>query len=426
MENKGKPDLFDPSKTQFCELMKKRPLQEMKMLRAVEEDVCLKKNKSLETSFPEPAQFSGDVRLGSEPEIKTGLSDKMIKQIFNGLGSLLIVPQDQKIPVTDLVKEPSKTIKVRETGGFKPVKPRELVDQKKTVIEEQPNKPTLERGISQDKPDYQQKAISDDSTSKNIVNSIEEVRKAREENFLKLRTLLGEHFKGENPNPINMNLSQAEFQILVSIIKRKYKCGIDLCSDNINSKENKIKMMNVLIKLKRRKSTKRPEENYKFIFKRCIKYLQDNLKKKFLKKPKKREFDKIFHELYFKDIANEKGLTIEHFYHPRNSKKRFSNTPKTINNEYINNISHNEKFVNEFKSYMKEKLFEDYCKTIDNKIESLTRKWIEQLEKSDNCQKTLKEIISYIEKNNKCKLPWSHNEVREAIDFTYMLFSEDK
>ena len=53
-------------------------------------------------------------------------------------------------------------------------------------------------------------------------------------------------------------------------------------------------------------SIKRPEENYKFIFKRCLKYMKEKLKAQNpdLKLGKK-EFEKWFHQYYFQEVVDE-------------------------------------------------------------------------------------------------------------------------
>lgn len=52
-------------------------------------------------------------------------------------------------------------------------------------------------------------------------------------------------------------------------------------------------------------SHKRPEENYKFIFKKCLKKMKENFKfaKKNKKKMKTKDFEKFFYNYYFKDIS---------------------------------------------------------------------------------------------------------------------------
>ena len=68
-------------------------------------------------------------------------------------------------------------------------------------------------------------------------------------------------------------------------------------------------------------SNKRPEENYKFIFKKCLKYMKDQLKDKIKhkKKMKKKEFEKYFYLYYFREICNREKIPLEHFFHPKNS-----------------------------------------------------------------------------------------------------------
>ncbi len=68
------------------------------------------------------------------------------------------------------------------------------------------------------------------------------------------------------------------------------------------------------------RSGKRPEENYKFIFKRCLKKMKDDLKKTFKRKTKKKDQERYFYNYFFKQISKSEGIPIEHFYHPKNSK----------------------------------------------------------------------------------------------------------
>jgi len=70
-----------------------------------------------------------------------------------------------------------------------------------------------------------------------------------------------------------MELNQESSIILKSILKRKYKT-LEYIDDR------SISIQEILNRIQKETSRKRPEENQKFIFKRSIKYLKKVLKKK--------------------------------------------------------------------------------------------------------------------------------------------------
>ena len=63
---------------------------------------------------------------------------------------------------------------------------------------------------------------------------------------------------------------------------------------------------------------KRPEENSKFIFKKCIKELIKKFfkEKKIQPKTKKKQVEKKFYNHYFKEISEKEKIPMENFYHP--------------------------------------------------------------------------------------------------------------
>jgi len=244
-----------------------------------------------------------------------------------------------------------------------------------------------------------------------------DAKSAKYKNLAGLYVLLKKHFKGHDITDKDTKISNVEMSILKSIIQRKYKSKV-----NLNTKAFLLKdKLNSITKLG---SNKRPEENYKFVFKRCLKHMKDNLKIASDKKHKKKEQEKQFYEHYFKRIAEAEGLSIQQFFHPKNSKSKYKDAPKTINADYIANISKSAEFVHDFLDYMHNKLKLDYEKTIDTKIDGLIKKWNDTYEQSASREKTIEEICEYIEKNKKCKLPWSDKEIYEATAAVDKLFSE--
>ena len=86
-----------------------------------------------------------------------------------------------------------------------------------------------------------------------------------------LHKLLRKHFKCQDLNDKDVQLSTNELVILKSIIARKYKnkVNLNIKSPFLKDKLNQIASLN---------SNKRVEESYKFVFKRCIRYMKNQFK----------------------------------------------------------------------------------------------------------------------------------------------------
>lgn len=186
---------------------------------------------------------------------------------------------------------------------------------------------------------------------------------------------------------------------------------------------------------------KRPEENYKYIFKKCLKTLKARFGEKVdCKGCKKDEFERRFYTHYFGDVARAEGLKLEAFYQPRNgtcgreggeprgkkgvhlSKK---DIPKTISAKYIQTISKSKAFLADFHGHLEASLLQDYLKNIDRKIAGMFAEWT-GLADDPLSPERLEEICSKIEKNNKFKMPWTIKEVRSAIAAVQSLFRKNE
>jgi hypothetical protein len=143
-------------------------------------------------------------------------------------------------------------------------------------------------------------------------------------------------------------------------------------------------------------------------------------------KLKKKDFDKAFYEHYFLEISNAENLPLESFFHPKNSKSKTKDSPKTINSAYIDSISKSKSFVDAFLYYLTENLEAEYREIIDSKIHGLFNKWEHEYQEAapKEKDKVVDDICAYIEKNKKCKLPWTVREVQEAIMSVRKLFEQ--
>lgn len=239
----------------------------------------------------------------------------------------------------------------------------------------------------------------------------------RYQNLHSLHKLLKKHFKCQELTKKDVQLFPHELLILRSIITRKYKNKINFNIENLFIKDK----LNQITQLH---SNKRPEENYKFIFKRCLKYIKDDFKAMMRQKHKKEDMDRAFYSFYFKEIAESEHVGLENFYHPRNSRSKCKNLPKTINSDYIENICKSRAFITKFLDYAYNHLQKEYEEVIDTKIESLIKKWDELFNTNRPKDEIINEITAYIEKNKKCKLPWNFAEINEAIGSIRRLFKD--
>ena len=141
------------------------------------------------------------------------------------------------------------------------------------------------------------------------------------------------------------------------------------------------------------------------------------------KQLKKKEFDTYFYQYYFSEACKAHDLTIDAVQNPANS-KGVKTKLKTVNTEYICNITKSEKFMKDFTDYMHGSLQLDYDLTIDAKIDALVRRWDEAYGGAAEKPAALQQITDYVLKNKKCKLPWTMAEVRAALDNTTELIRD--
>lgn len=196
-------------------------------------------------------------------------------------------------------------------------------------------------------------------------------------------------------------LPRGEFLILDCLMRRKLKIGAESYVRDAASVDYG------LLKVKRL------EENYKMVFKSALKHMGAVFKCK--KKGKKaRAEDTSFYEHYFGETARTRGIPIEAFFHPNkklkgNGPKKGVPNQKTMNSKYLENLLSSQLFREDLKAFLEKLFVENYNdrrrKKIDNLIDKLRKKFLESATPS------YEDLKNYLEKNSKCKLPWSNYEL---------------
>ena len=216
-----------------------------------------------------------------------------------------------------------------------------------------------------------------------------------------------------------MMIDSAQESILNSFFMRKFfkKLRADeLTLDN----SQKCELINRIVSTR---TSKRPEEFFKFVLTRVIKTLKKSFKAEYNPSG---DIDVEFYSHYFKDIAKKLGISIDLFFYPLTGKatnKTESGQKKNmkLNASYYNRIFQSTRFLDAMNTCLDE-IKEDYSDEIRKKLESLLMKWDAELDPSlKNLNNFVDKITQYLEKNKRCKLPWTISEVEEATDRFKML-----
>lgn len=230
-------------------------------------------------------------------------------------------------------------------------------------------------------------------------------RKKRKKNFTKklkclkkLLLLLKKIFKNEKIIPNDLKLKKIEMMILNYILQRKF--GKKLRENDLNiNLEDKLILVN---KILRTRSYKRPEECYKFIFSRSVKYLKSEKNKNIM--------NSNFYDYYFKEESEKEDISIFEYYYPFVHKNKKQN----LNGNFFKMIFKSHSFKNDFLDHLKLDFLSNFEKEIDKKLFKLLKKWDSKFD-SKNKKIIIKHIKNYILKNLKSKIPWSFKEVNLAM-----------
>ena len=231
-------------------------------------------------------------------------------------------------------------------------------------------------------------------------------------NLNKIFSLLVKIFTKKEITEEDFDISSNEQKILNYVLHRKFLKRLTSKDFETTASARLSKLIGIIGS----KSHKRPEECYKFIFTRVLKFLKRSFKKNF---NIKQNLDEQFYGYYFAEIAQKNQEPLENYYYPLTKKE---NKKETLNSNYFAKIFQSKNFINDLVKYINEHLAEEYKTEIVQKLESLLLKWDPQfIEGEQGMDKYLEEIKHYLTKNKRCKLPWTLDEVKEAVLRVYSL-----
>jgi hypothetical protein len=215
----------------------------------------------------------------------------------------------------------------------------------------------------------------------------------------------------------DLQLTAVERVLLVNFLQRK-NIAIGGVNSNNGQPIDLQLIRDALEKFRLCKSTKRIEERKKFVYKNVLKKLRKNAVKNL-------EADAETHNIspnealkraYFSDYLTSSDLNIEQLIDPLNAANK-DRTFKTLSKSFFKIIFKNKKLMNDFFDYLDSPEFtEDYQKRIQKKIEKLLARWEILLRKGSDGSQIMARIREYFTNNKQCKLPWTSNEIRHAIE----------
>lgn len=169
-------------------------------------------------------------------------------------------------------------------------------------------------------------------------------------------------------------------------------------------------------------SSKRLEENLKFVFKYALKYLKIKFKKRRSFFSYTNRFDHFFYMYYFGDVSKQKGSPLKEYYDPVN----YEQGEKSVNQAYLKRVVTSELFRKDITRYLKSGRFQrDYLKSLKGKLYKLLIRFDSHSAKNKNPlnKKFINQIKRYFRKNKQCKLPWSKTEIRKSLSdfFSFVL-----
>lgn len=210
--------------------------------------------------------------------------------------------------------------------------------------------------------------------------------------------------------PLTFSLdSLTEFQLLLIVTIIRRKCGITSVT---KSEENLKKAVEELFSRNCMASTKRTEEKHKFIFKHILKIIKQKFKESQSNSLTEEELDQKFRDQFFNggihDLKNEKS-----------AKNPTSNALDSLTLSSFTTVFKNSNLFAEFESILlqpsqeKSEFIIYYLSLIPKKVQTLFKKW--ERRHFVNVEKANSDIIEYFSTSRQCKLPWTIEEINDAV-----------
>ena len=235
----------------------------------------------------------------------------------------------------------------------------------------------------------------------------EPLRRKNSNYFIPVISFLNTYFS-QKPCVIDDSFDTSQMQIILAILKRK--CGARESGVSVK-KEEILEELRSYTSIYRVASSKRTEENNKFVFKHAIKLLKKQMARAASAGLSATAVDDRFFEKYFGDAPNsESSQTFKKV-----------KTYSSLSLSTLRTIFKNEQLTRDFTALITEPsvdnspLIADYTATLPKKVMKIFRRWNKKIITVANEGQVTRDLIGYFETNNQCKLPWTVKEIITAI-----------
>ena len=217
---------------------------------------------------------------------------------------------------------------------------------------------------------------------------------------------------------IDLEISSIEMDLLMIFIKKKK------FQDSKDVNELSLEFLN---KIREIKCFKRTEEYFKYIFKKCFRFMANRFRNSKFRKVEKKlkmkfrssrfKFDYAFYGYYFGEVAEKLNLPIEKFFHFRGNDKSTAINTKTVSKLYLDYLKMNRKFLEGFKTYILGQMLNETYYLIISKTKNLLKNWENSIQEMGSLR-AVQNIKENLQSNVKSKLPWSIMDVEYACKMT--------
>jgi hypothetical protein len=215
----------------------------------------------------------------------------------------------------------------------------------------------------------------------------------------------------------DLQLSAVERTLFANFLQRKNISITGLMANDSQPVDPQL-IRDAVERFRQCKSTKRIEERKKFVYKNVLKKLRKSALKTFDEDTDLHNVspNEALKRVYFSDSVILDEVNAEQLIDPLNTANK-DRTFKTLSKSFFKIIFKNKKLLQDFFNYLESPEFtDDYQRRIQKKIEKLLVRWETLLRKSTEGAQIMSKIREYFTNNKQCKLPWTNNEIRHAID----------
>ena len=172
-------------------------------------------------------------------------------------------------------------------------------------------------------------------------------------------------FDGKITKEVFDGLDQFQRELLFFVIKRKYLPK----SLKTAAECNEAPTYESLCKILKTKNNKRPEECYKFVLTRVIKYLKHMFE---TDSKKKVSVEQCLYEFYFRETSDQLNIPLKDFHYPLTGSLK--GTFK-LNSSYFSKVFKSDKFVDAIRNFCTNNMVQEYRIDIQKKLKSLLDRW---------------------------------------------------